>query len=244
MVQWAVRLRTALIVVGLLSGCVACSPARHAPAPSASTGSHASIPSSPVTTPAGSVVSLHPSARPGTPSGATSGAGRTSGGGAVSGRHGPRVLAPAGTNISGVICDYVSQSEVRAVLPGAGAGQENDLAPVAVSYCNFNASPYGTVSVGVKNMGTASSASGEVHGKYATMSAEPDQATHTFAVAGRFAFTVSSATPLASGKTIYAVNAQGSRGGWYVSIQYYAHAPCPASAMQRLLGQVLSHVPA
>ena len=153
-------------------------------------------------------------------------------------------MPPDGSNISGVICDYVSQADVTPILPGAGKGQENDLATVAVSYCNFNASPYGTVSVGVKNMGTQATASSQVHGKYSVMSSEPNQSKRTFSINGEFAFEISSTTPLESGKTIYAMNAQGSRGKWYVSIQYYAHESVSTQAMQQLLQAVLDKVPA
>ena len=152
------------------------------------------------------------------------------------------MVPPIGRSLSGTICDYVTRSEVSTVLPAAGDGFENDLQPVAISYCDFSASPYGTVTVGVKDMGDAPSASGEVHSKYSVMSTGTDQSTSTFTAAGQFAFQIGSMTPLRNGVNLYAVNAEGSRGSWYVQIQLYSHTPCSKGAMQHLLEAVLGNV--
>jgi hypothetical protein len=161
----------------------------------------------------------------------------------VSSTRPPAALAPpGGSDLSGVICDYVSRSDVNAILSGTSAGQENDLASVAISYCAFHTST-GTVTVGVKNLDMSSTATAQVRGKYGEMSGEPDQSLQTFQAAGEFAFEVGSTTPLQNGDDLYAMNAQGSRGGWYVTIQYYAHTPCTSGAMQHLLATVLSKVP-
>lgn len=143
-----------------------------------------------------------------------------------------------------MICHYANSADVSHVLAPVEAGQEVDLDTVAVSYCHFGRSSYGWVDVGVKNTGNAASASARVHQKYGVISGEPDQSLHTYTVKGGFAFEVSTTTPLPSGPTLYAVNAQGSFGKWYVSIQYYAHQACSTSAMLHLLQTVLSKVPA
>ena len=157
---------------------------------------------------------------------------------------GPLFATPGGAQLSGVICSYVSQSDVDTILPGAGAGVENDISDVAVSYCEFSGPSAGIVTVGVKNMGTSDGAVGTVRQKYATMSAEGGgQTVKTATVNGGFTFQVSSVTDLQSGADLYAVNAQGSRGDWYVNIQYYAHSSVSTSAMQHLLETVLSNVP-
>ena len=155
----------------------------------------------------------------------------------------PNVVAPVVNSPSGVICNYVTQSEVNTVLPGVPVGQENDLATVAVSYCYFGSESLGSVTVGVKNFGTASAAGGTVRQQWAEMSPGPDQSTRTFTAAGGFAFEVGSTTHPPNGSALYALNAQGSRGAWYVSIQYYAHQAPSTGAMQQLLATVLSHVP-
>lgn len=154
----------------------------------------------------------------------------------------PVLNPPGDSGLSGVICDYVSRSDVEAILSGTSSGQENDLSSVAVSYCAFHNST-GTVTVGVKNLDAAATAAAQVRAKYDEMSGEPDESVLTFRAAGGFAFQIGYATPLKSGTDLYAVNAQGSRGSWYVTIQYYAHTPCSSSAMEHLLATVLAKVP-
>jgi hypothetical protein len=132
---------------------------------------------------------------------------------------------------------------VNAIFPGAEQGEENDLNPVAVSYCLFGSKAPGSVSVGVAKLGDTASATARVRAMYNSMAAEGGQSIHTFTVGGEFGFTIGSATALKGGETLYALNAQGSRGRWYVAIQYYAHKPCTSSAMQHLLSTVLSNVP-
>jgi len=224
-------------VIAALTACTHGGPSRELAQPPASAGSTASSGGAPSVAPSsigGATTSrVPPTATLGTPTAH----------GSSAAHHAPRVLAPGGTNPSGVICDYVSRSDVDHVLPGTPDGQEIDLENTAVSYCDFGSASVGTVDVGVKNMGTSTEASAAVRTPYGRMSAQPDQSTHTFSVGGQFAFENASATPLKNGATLYAVSAQGSRGKWYVTIQYYAHRQCSASAMQHLLEAVLAKVP-
>jgi hypothetical protein len=142
-----------------------------------------------------------------------------------------------------VICNYVKPVDVGVILPRAGQGQENDLSPEAVSYCAFGIANSGSVNVGVKNMGPAATASAKVRTQFTQISSDPRQTAHSFEIHGALGFVVASSTPLLSGGTLYAVNGQGSRGGWYVTIQYYARKPCSTSAMQHLLTTVLATIP-
>jgi hypothetical protein len=163
-----------------------------------------------------------------------------------SGMHGKKtavLAAPYKVNPSGVICSYVPQSAVSAILPGTGGGQENDIDLSAVSYCAFANSDGGSVTVGVKRLGSVADATGRVHSGYSRMADEPDQSVRTFSADSGFAFEIGSSTPLQNGSTIYAMNAQGSRGAWYVAIQYYARKSVSTASMEVLLTSVLAKIP-
>ena len=240
------RLRTPTVALVLLGALAACSHGAGLPralnAERSASGSSTGVDVVPTGQPsAGSTI---PGAKATASSGHSSSSHPKSGSASnTSQNEGPRLAPPGGSDLSGVICNYVSRSDVNAVLPGTPPGVETDLASVAVSYCDFGSTSIGDVTVGVKNMGTAETATGEVRQRYAEMVGQSDQSVHTATVSGAFAFQVSSVTHLPSGKDLYAVNAQGSRGSWYVNIQYYSHSSCSTSAMQRLLQTVLSKVP-
>lgn len=233
---------TALAALVAVAGCTHATPLTNALSGSSVSSSNvATAPSSGQTSTTGvltapSTIASKPTKRSSSASKGTVSKGSTT-------KKGERVAAPIGGSLSGVICSYVSRSDVTPVLAGVGGGFEDDLAPVAVSYCEFNANPYGTVNVGVKNMGDAATATGQVHSRYSVMSNESDQSSATFTAAGQFAFQIGSTTPLKNGVNLYAVNAEGSRGSWYVQIQLYSHSPCSQSAMRHLLETVLSNVP-
>ena len=184
----------------------------------------------------GSRASSGTSGRPGNSKAAASGGG-------ASPYEQPDGVSPAGNGTSGAVCGYVNQSDVNAVLPGAPPGTETALATGTTSYCAFGSDSLGSLTVKVKNVGVASDAAAAVRQQWAEMSAGSGQTTQTFTAAGGFAFEVGSTTNPPNGAPLYALNAQGSRGGWYVEIQYYAHRPASTGAMHHLLDSVLSRVP-